>query len=128
MVQPYKKVLWIFVLVNAMTAYAQQSFVIRGKVVDAVEKEALPSATIRIAGTTQGTVTNREGEFRFTLHDFPVTLVVSYVGHTSDTVIITDTGTHNLLIRLQPNAIQVAEMVVTGEDPAYQIIRYAIVY
>ncbi len=126
MVQPYKIVLWIFVLVNAMTAYAQQSFVIRGKVVDAVEKEALPSATIRIAGTTQGTVTNREGEFRFTLHYLPATLVVSYVGHTSDTVIITDEGTHNLVIRLQPNAIQVAEMVVTGEDPAYQIIRYAI--
>jgi hypothetical protein len=109
-----------------MTAYSQQSFVIRGKVVDAVEKEPLPSATIRIAGTAQGTITNGEGDFRFTSHDFPITLVVSYVGHTSDTVIITDGGAHNLLIRLQPNAIQVAEMVITGEDPAYQIIRYAI--
>ena len=39
MVQPYRIVLWILVLVSVMTAYAQQSFVIRGKVVDAVEKE-----------------------------------------------------------------------------------------
>ena len=126
MVRPYNSALWIFMLVSAVTAYAQQSFVIRGTVVDAVEKEPLPSATIRIAGTTQGTITNRQGEFRFTLHDSPVTLIVSYVGHTSDTMIITDGGVHNFLIRLQPNAIQVAEMVVTGEDPAYQIIRNAI--
>jgi hypothetical protein len=121
-----KTTLWIFMLFGVITAHSQQSFVIRGKVVDAVENEPLPSATIRIAGTTQGTITNKEGEFRFTLHDFHVTLVISYVGHTSDTVIITDVGAHNLLIRLQPNAIQVAEMVITGEDPAYQIIRYAI--
>jgi len=126
MERPYPSALWIFIFFSTMTAYAQQSFVIRGTVVDAVEKEPLPSATIRIAGTTQGTITNREGEFRFTLHDSPVTLIVSYVGHTSDTMIITDGGAHNFLIRLQPNAIQVAEMVVTGEDPAYQIIRNAI--
>jgi hypothetical protein len=109
-----------------MMAHAQQSFIMRGKVVDAVENEPLPSATIRIAGTMQGTITNAEGDFRFSLHDSLVTLIVSYVGHTSDTVIVTHGGTHNLLIRLQPNAIQVAEMVVTGEDPAYQIIRNAI--
>ena len=113
-------------LVGVITAHAQQSYLIRGKVVDAVENEPLPSATIRIAGTAQGTITNREGEFRFTLHDSPIKLAISYVGHTSDTVLITDTITHNLFIRLQPNAIQVAEMIVTGEDPAYQIIRYAI--
>ena len=113
-------------LVGTITAYSQQPFIIRGKVIDAVEKEPLPSATIRIAGTTQGTITNGEGDFRFTLHDFPFTLVVSYVGHTSDTVIVTNRDAHNLLVRLQPNAIQVAEIVVTGEDPAYQIIRYAI--
>ncbi|MGD0037273.1 MAG: DUF5686 family protein, partial [Bacteroidota bacterium] len=35
-------------------------------------------------------------------------------------------NSRSVLVRLQPNAIQVAEMVVTGEDPAYQIIRYAI--
>ena len=114
----------MFVL--AAKALGQQSFIIRGKVIDAVENVPLPSATIRIAGTTQGTISNSEGEFRFTLHESPVPLVVSYVGHKSDTVMITYEGAHNLSIRLQPNAIQVAEMVVTGEDPAYQIIRYAI--
>ena len=121
-----KTTVWLVMLVGVIAAHAQQSYLIRGKVVDAVENEPLPSATIRIAGTAQGTITNSEGEFRFTLHDSPIKLAISYVGHTSDTVLITDTITHNLFIRLQPNAIQVAEMIVTGEDPAYQIIRYAI--
>ncbi|MCX6120575.1 MAG: DUF5686 family protein [Ignavibacteriales bacterium] len=126
MTRPHTIALWILILIGVSTALSQQSFVIHGKVVDAVENEPLPSATIRIAGSMLGTITNREGDFRFALRDSLVTLVVSYVGHTSDTVIITDRGAHRLLIRLQPNAIQVAEMVVTGEDPAYQIIRYAI--
>jgi hypothetical protein len=112
-------------LAGVLTAHSQQPFVIRGKVIDSIENEPLPSATIRIAGTTQGTITNREGEFRFSLHNSPVTLAISYVGHKSDTVIITEGGIHNILIRLQPNAIQVAEMVVIGEDPAYEIIRHA---
>lgn len=126
MVQPYKIALWIFMLVGVNTLHSQQSFVIRGKVLDAAENEPLPSATIRIAGTTQGTITNREGEFRFTLQNYPVALAISYVGHKSDTVVVTERNARNLLIRLQPIAIQVADMVVTGEYPAYQIIRYAI--
>ena len=93
-------------LAGVMTAPAQQSFVILGKVVDAVENEPLPSATIRIAGSMQGTITNVEGDFRFTIHDSSATLIASYVGHTSDTVVITGGISCNLLIRLQPNAIQ----------------------
>jgi hypothetical protein len=126
MMQKNKIALWIFMCAGVVSARSQQSYAIRGTVVDAVENEPLPSATIRIAGTAQGTITNADGEFRFSFHDSPATLVVSYVGHTSDTVIVSDHGARNLLIRLRPNAIQVAEMVVTGEDPAYQIIRNAI--
>jgi hypothetical protein len=126
MVQPYKIILWTLILGSVMTAYSQQSFVIRGKVVDAVEKEPLPSATVRIAGTSQGTITNAQGEFRYTVRDSLVRLAVSYVGHKSDTLVIASGSARSVLICLQPNAIQVAEMVVTGEDPAYQIIRYAI--
>jgi len=112
--------------VNAITALAQSSFVIRGKVVDAASDESLPSATIRFVGTSQGTISNAQGEFRYTVRDSLVTLAVSYVGHKSDTLTIAGGNSRSVLIRLQPNAIQVAEMVVTGEDPAYQIIRYAI--
>ena len=58
MLQSNKIALGILILAGAMTAYAQQSFVIRGKVVDAAENAPLPSATIRIAGSMQGTITN----------------------------------------------------------------------
>jgi hypothetical protein len=126
MVRLYQTALWALILLGSMTAQSQQTIIVRGKVVDAVENEPLPSATIRIAGTSQGTITNNEGEFRFTTQNIPVTLAISYVGHVSDTVIMTDENARHVLIRLKPSAIQVAEMVVTGEDPAYQIIRNAI--
>jgi Family of unknown function (DUF5686)/CarboxypepD_reg-like domain len=124
--QQYKTLLCGLVLISALTASAQPSFIIRGKVVDAANDELLPSATIRFVGTSQGTITNAQGEFRYTIRDSSMTLVVSYVGYTSDTLTIDNRSSRNILIRLQPNAILVAEMIVTGEDPAYEIIRAAI--
>jgi hypothetical protein len=126
MIRYYCAALGALLLLSMWTAYSQQSCVVHGKVVDAVENEPLPSATIRIAGSMQGTITNREGEFRYTLQSVPATLTISYVGHISDTVILTDRRDHNLLIRLKPSPVQVSEVVIIGEDPAYQIIRKAI--
>ncbi len=121
-----KNILFTLILLGASTASTQTSFVIRGKVVDAANDEPLPSATIRFIGTSQGTITNAQGEFQYTVRDSLATIAVSYVGHTSDTITFFSGSSHGVLIRLQPNAIQVAEMIVTGEDPAYEIIRAAI--
>ncbi|MGD1047005.1 MAG: DUF5686 family protein [Bacteroidota bacterium] len=126
MTHQYRTLLLTLIFIGALRAFAQPSFVIHGKVVDAASDEPLPSATIRFVGTSQGTITNARGEFRYTVRDTLVTLAVSYVGHSSDTLTIASGNSRSVLVRLQPNAIQVAEMVVTGEDPAYQIIRYAI--
>ena len=126
MTKRHKILLFTLMFVSAITALAQPSFVIHGKVVDAASNEPLPSATIRFIGTSQGTISNAQGEFRYTVRDSLVRLAVSYVGHKSDTLTISIGSSHSVQIRLQPNAIQVAEMIVTGEDPAYQIIRYAI--
>ena len=115
-------------LVLLTFAQAQPSFTVHGRVIDAVTNDSLPLAIIKIAGTSQGTLTNAQGEFRFTLHDSSATLAVSYVGYASDTVAVSMTSSHLLDIRLQPNAIQLADVVIRGstEDPAYEIIRSAI--
>jgi Family of unknown function (DUF5686)/CarboxypepD_reg-like domain len=107
---------------------AQPSFTVHGRVIDAVTNDSLPLAIIKIAGTSQGTVTNVQGEFRFTLHDSSAALAVSYIGYVSDTVAVSMTSSHLLDIHLQPNAIQFPDVVVRGstEDPAYEIIRSAI--
>ena len=109
-------------------AQAQPSFTVHGRVIDAVTNDSLPLAIIKIAGTSQGTLTNVQGEFRYTLHDSSATLAVSYIGYASDTVAVSMTSSHLLDIRLQPNAIQLSDVVIRGstEDPAYEIIRSAI--
>ena len=126
MIQRHKIILIVLILLDSWAVYAQPLFVIHGKVIDAANDEPLPSAAIRIVGTSQGTITNAEGEFRYTVHDSLVTIAVSYVGHISETIILAGKSSHCELIRLQPYAVQMAEMIVTGEDPAYEIIRSAI--
>ncbi|MBI2429875.1 MAG: carboxypeptidase-like regulatory domain-containing protein [Ignavibacteriales bacterium] len=103
-----------------------QTHTLSGLVLDDETMQPLPSATIRIAGTSKGTVTNSQGQFRFALPKGNVTLAVSYLGYKSDTLRIVLTENIFKAIRLRQNAIQLAGVTVTDEDPAYEIIRRAI--
>lgn len=53
---------------------------ITGKVTDAQSGEALPGATIRISGTTNGTTTNLQGEYVLRANEGTVEIEVSYIG------------------------------------------------
>ncbi|MFY0653810.1 MAG: TonB-dependent receptor [Cyclobacteriaceae bacterium] len=65
----------------AMSANAQN--VITGAVTDGETGEGLPGANVLIKGTTNGTVTNLEGEFKLSAESSdPVVLLFSYVGYT----------------------------------------------
>ncbi len=103
-----------------------QTHILSGLVLDASTLEPLPSATIRIVGTSKGTVTNSSGQFRISLPEGTVRIAVSYLGYQTDTIIIELNGNQFRGIQLQPNAIQLAGVTVTDEDPAYEIIRRAI--
>ena len=98
--------------------------ILRGRVVDASTNETLPNATVQIAGTYKGTITNLEGVYEIAVDDLPVDLVVRYIGYRTDTLTAhTETP---LEFRLQPVAIEMRQMVVTDEDPAVSIMREVI--
>lgn len=98
--------------------------ILRGRVVDASTNETLPAATVQIAGTYRGTITNREGVFELAVDDLPVDLVVRYIGFRTDTLTAhTETP---LEFRLLPVIIEMRQMVVTDEDPAVSIMREVI--
>ena len=103
-----------------------QAHILSGLVVDASTLEPLPSATIRIVGTSKGTVTNSSGQFRISLPEGTVHIAASYLGYQSDTIAVELNGNQFRRIQLQPNAIQLAGVTVTDEDPAYEIIRRAL--
>ena len=108
-------------------AFAQSLSMISGVVLDASTNKPLPAATIRVAGpSNKGTITNERGQFQLSLSSGESHLIVSYLGYRSDTVSASGLNNHDLRIALQPEAIRMAEVVITDEDPAYEIIRRAI--
>ncbi|MFA5834509.1 MAG: DUF5686 family protein [Bacteroidota bacterium] len=112
----------LFFLFNFMTAQVHS---LSGLVVDAESMQPLPSATLRILGTSKGTVTNTTGQFRISLLAETYKIAVSYLGYQSDTLRVELTSNQFRAIQLQPNTIQLAGVTVIDEDPAYEIIRRA---
>jgi len=112
------------VISTATPTHAQQ--VITGLVIDASTKDPLPAATVQIAGTYRGTITNNNGEFELTIPSFPVRLHVRYIGYNSVTMDISEMPTSELTLQLQPTPVNMREVVVTGEDPAIGIMREVI--
>ncbi len=70
----------MLLLIISVEALAQQT--ITGRVTDANTRETLPSATVRILGTTTGTVTDMDGNYSIMTISADVILEFSYVGYT----------------------------------------------
>jgi hypothetical protein len=97
-----------------------------GKITDSENNSPLPNASILIAGTNYGTVSNLEGIFTLKLSEGSHTLITRYIGYQTDTLKISVPQTKTVVINLNKQAIVFPEIVVTDEDPAYRIIREAI--
>lgn len=121
-----KSLYFFFMTVVAGHCTFGQMLTVSGTVRDAVTREPLSAANIRVRGTSRGTISNPNGDYRLSLPRDSLTLVFSFVSYRSDTVniVLTENTVRN--ISLQPSAIQMSEVVVTAEDPAYGIMRKVI--
>ena len=109
-----KKILLSTLLVFASTImYAQTE--ITGSVVDETG-EGVIGATVKEKGTSNGSVTDLDGNFKLKVNAGTL-LVVSYIGY--DNVEIA--AANGMIIQLKENASELAEVVVTG----YQTQRKA---
>lgn len=97
-----------FVLLGTGLASAQ------GTVTGFVKDEAgtLPGVSILIKGTTQGTVTDVNGKFSLNVPDANVVLVFSFVGYTTQEVLLQ--GKKTLEVTLMQDAMKLREFVVVG--------------
>ena len=85
---------------------------IAGKVLDSRNDEALIGATVTIKGTTNGAVTDVNGEFGLvTGQTLPFTLVVSYVGYIKKEVVIDGSKVE---IKLDVNSNQLEDVIVSS--------------
>ncbi|MDP4238015.1 MAG: SusC/RagA family TonB-linked outer membrane protein [Bacteroidota bacterium] len=91
-------------LVNALTRSCS------GKVISMEDGQPIIGATVMIKGTTVGTITNYDGEFKINVPENGKKLVVSYVGMKTIEV----DATNDIVIKLKTDDSQLKEVVVTA--------------
>ena len=91
-------------------AVSAQNVTVKGNVVDQ-NGEPIIGATVKVANSQTGTVTNFDGDFTISCRD-GATLVVSYIGYTSKEV--KAEGGKDLRIVLEEEATTLNEVVVTA--------------
>jgi TonB-dependent receptor len=88
-------------------AAAAQKGIIRGVVMDGELGEPLMSATVIISGTTNGAITDLDGNFEITTDAGNNAIEISYIGY--KTITITD-------IEVKPNEVTLLNNLVLNED------------
>jgi len=101
--------IFLLFLFFALSTYAQNS--ITGVVTDAESGETLPGVNVHIKGTTNGTITDINGNYSINVSDAEV-LVFSFVGYQDKEVTISNQSELN--IALQVEALGLNEVIVVG--------------
>ena len=98
-------------LTTARREVMQQQRSVSGKVTDS-GGQPLPGATVVVKGTTQGTVTDVDGNYSLTNIPEDATLVFSFVGMRTQEVAVGDQTTIN--VRMEQETIGLEEVVAVG--------------
>ncbi|MEH0152534.1 SusC/RagA family TonB-linked outer membrane protein [Limibacter armeniacum] len=106
-----KRLLSLFVAMLCMviTTFAQER-TISGTVTDGATP--LPGVTILVSGTSQGTVTNFDGEFTLVVSQLATDIEVRFLGYKTEIIPINNQTTFKII--LEEDAIQLQEVVVDG--------------
>ena len=105
-----------------------QTYKIHGIILDDSTQQALPYATIRVAGTDIVTSSNKEGKYLLELSEGNYSLLVTYVGYNNKIITTSVPNETSVTIGLVPAIIQLPEVSVAAdaEDPAMEIMREVI--
>ena len=85
---------------------------ISGRVINVSTNENLLGAYVIIKGTTNGSVTNANGEFHLlSAQKLPFTLLVSYIGYKTQEILINES---KVLVKLEENKNELSEIVISS--------------
>jgi outer membrane receptor protein involved in Fe transport len=109
---------------SAVTARADNAYVISGKILDATNQQALIGATVAIKGTTIGAAVNNEGWFSLRAPQrFPLQLVVSAVGYAPQEFELNEQNAGSISISLQPKQLLINQVVVSASRVSERILE-----
>lgn len=98
-----------FVLVTSAIA---QERIVSGRVTSTEDGSALPGVNVVIKGTTNGTVTDGDGNFKLSVPNGSASLVFSFIGLQTSEVVIGDRAVVDVSLAL--DVTQLSEIVVTA--------------
>lgn len=109
-----KKFLLGFMLMSAflLTDLQAQDRTVSGTVTSAVDGSSLPGVNVVVKGTTAGTVTDIDGNYRLAVPSEGAVLVFSFIGLATEEV---EVGTRSVVdIQMSADVKQLSEVVVVG--------------
>ena len=98
-----------FFLAAAGVMYAQQS--VSGKITDGSNGDPIPGANVLEKGTSNGTVTDIDGNYTLSVKS-GATLVVSFIGYATQEVVVGSRGVVD--VSMQVDVTELSEVVVIG--------------
>ncbi|OCX52502.1 hypothetical protein BEL04_13660 [Mucilaginibacter sp. PPCGB 2223] len=108
-------ILPVLLLIFSASLYAQSSIKISGTITDG-KGETVIGATVKVKGTTLGTVTDVNGKYTITVPNAQSVLVISYIGLLPKEEVV---GTRTVInVKLEDNSTNLNEVIVTGYGQA----------
>jgi len=104
--------LWVLLFFYGINIYAQ-STTLQGTVVDSRTGDPLIGATIIVEGTTQGALSDLDGNFKISVASLPVSINTNLVGYLTNTIIVYD-DSEPIEIQLTEDLLKLSEVVVVG--------------
>ena len=128
-IKPVSLLFYVLAFTLCFETAIGQSYRITGKICDAKTNKPLPYASVKVEGSNSGATSDGSGNFILKTKPGSVNLIISYIGYFSDTssFYVTDSDLSRDIF-LKPSEIFTETIEVAGEDPAYGIIRKAIMY
>lgn len=100
------------VKIESLLTQKPEDVVVRGRVTDDENGEALPGVSVSVKGATRGTITDSDGNFQLSVESPATVLVFSFIGYEPQQVRV---GSQSVLaIRLMPSQSTLNEVVVMG--------------
>lgn len=107
---------FLFLMAGILSASIAQAQTLRGVVSDQMTEETLPGANIMVEGTTQGTITDIDGQYSLSLEPGDYVITFRFVGYVVERLEVSisagETLTRN--VRMMPDITTFEEFVVIG--------------
>src|SRR5687767_10648699 len=99
------------------TLFAQENFYVSGTVVDSATKEPLAGASVFCQNTTQGTATNKDGNFSMSLKPGGYDVIITFTGYHSKLIPVNQhSGSTNLQIEMVKEEKSIEEVVIRSSN------------